>query len=1044
MKKLYILIFFCAFSAASVNAQVQNVGTWNAVGDVNLSIVTSDQDNGDGVADGALFVDGQSTVVGQGATHTFGGSMTLGESISISTYTYNPSASYVEFKIELYNETDLRVLAASGSNIMIGGNDPTPVNSVLNYTALANDVGDVLQVRYIRTDNGHSARNFAIDNLSLNGTYMSLSSCSFSVSADIALVASNASNESDINLMISRYSDDYLGTSTPSVSRLNSAISSYNALSINVGGGAITGNQISNFNDVSFLKTFAQHLKQNPSDTNIQEKARNTIWLTSKQFCTGSLALDHNGYEFKHFAKPAILLKSVLTQEIIDLFEYLLFKRFNEYEHFWEPNYNQAHIIANGSIDTDFIFNHADIQLAYASWHDTEEKRLQYIKGFKRYIERFFSYAPGTSDGIKNDGSGFHHQTAYNNYMYAYQTAANVLYYMRGTAFTITQNAYQVFRDAVYNQYMQANDFGTQALSTSGRNPLNRVRSFNQNRLKKLAIAGGDILGLATADPVFAGMHNRIYGVDSAFNYNTVADYTTGFFQFNHASASAFRKNGWVAFNKGFTNNMWGSEIYIGENRYGRYQSYGALEVIYPGNKPTGNGYDGETWDWNFNPGTTVIKLPWANLHGEKGRVDELQQKRFVGALNLKNKNSESLTNNHGDYGLFAMDFQEQEGLGFGTTHASENHNNTFTFKKSNFYFDDIIVCLGSGISNDDTSNPTITTLYQRLDNTVNPVNVNGVSQSSSGEVSFTGASNNWVLSNYNTGFYVVSGGHTLKVKKELQQTPSETQIWPVDFSSNTTATYYTGYIDHGTSPSNERYEYILKPDTDASIMQTLHTTIQGGNKPYTVHQQNASAHIVEHKAKDVWGYAFFSTAANVTYDKVTDVSASCLVMTEYDSTTKVLLLSVVDPDLGFNNKSYSPSVATTKQITVQGAWSLSQSYSGVSMVSSSAIETVIVFNLLDGLSKEISLDSNALGHEDFNKVAVKVYPNPAKNTINITMDESEIVSVSIISMLGQVLQETKLHENQVDVSGLNDGFYFLNLRLNNGIEVVKKILIKN
>jgi hypothetical protein len=42
-------------------------GNWATIGDTNLSIVTSDGDNGDGIADGALFVDGQTMVVGQEA-----------------------------------------------------------------------------------------------------------------------------------------------------------------------------------------------------------------------------------------------------------------------------------------------------------------------------------------------------------------------------------------------------------------------------------------------------------------------------------------------------------------------------------------------------------------------------------------------------------------------------------------------------------------------------------------------------------------------------------------------------------------------------------------------------------------------------------------------------------------------------------------------------------------------------------------------------------------------------------------------------------------
>ncbi|RLD28312.1 MAG: hypothetical protein DRI70_03660, partial [Bacteroidetes bacterium] len=679
MKVPYLYTILIAFITFSTYAQVVTTsGVWTEVGDVVLSIVTSDGDNGDGVGDGAIFVDGQSTVVGQGITHTFGGTMTSGESISISTYTYNVNVSYVAFNVELYNVNDNNVLATTA--VLITGGDTTPANTVFNYTAVASDVGDTLQVRYIRTDPGNTYRNFAIDNLSLNGSYVSISlvqSCSFTLTPDLSLITSNGAIETEITLAVDRFSDSYLGTSAPSAGSLSSAESAYAALNISEVGGVISGDPIGSFSTASFIRTFAQHLKFNPGDTNIQEKANNTVWWVSQEFCSGNLARDVTMYSYEDFARPASLLRDFLDTDVKDLFGYTLYVHSYDFKHYWEPVYDASYQTANGSIDTDLIYNISDVMLAYITWQDTADERYRYMRGFKRFLERFFSYTVGTTNGIKSDGSGFHHWNAYNNYMYAYKTAAGLLYYLRGTSFQVDQTSYGVFRNAVFTQYMQANDVDIQALSTNGRRPELRIRQFNQTSLKRLAIAGGDILGLSTADRIFAGMYNRIYGVDSEFNYSTSSPFTEGFFQFNHASASAFRKNNWVAFNKGFSNNMWGSEIYVSANRYGRYQSYGALEILYPGDKETGNGYDVDTWDWNYNPGTTVIKLPWDKLHAERGRIDELQQKRFVGALSLNKKNSELLSNNHGDYGLFAMDFQEQEGLGWGATHSSNNHNNT-------------------------------------------------------------------------------------------------------------------------------------------------------------------------------------------------------------------------------------------------------------------------------------------------------------------------------------------------------------------------------
>ena len=547
MKSLLFTTLICFLCSLVTNAQVVTTsGFWTPVGDTNLSIVTTDADNGDGVGDGAVFVDGQSEAIGQGATHTFGGTMTLGESFTINTYTYNDNVSFVAFNVELFNATDNTSLAITASPIVISNSSSPPVLTTLNYIAIASDVGDELQVRYIRTDSpGNTYRNLVVDNLSLNGSFVSLSfaqTCPFTVTPDLPLIASNAAIETEINLIVDRFSDSYLGTSAPTAGELASAESSYAALNITVVDGVISGNATSSFANVPFLRTFAQHLKFNPGDTNIQTKANNTVWWVSKQFCSGSLALDMQMYSYEDFARPASLLNGFLDPDVKDLFAFTLFEHSVEFEHYWVPTYDAAYQTANGAINTDLIYNISDAMMAYSLWLDTADERYQYMRGFKRYIDRFFTYTVGTSDGIKPDGSGFHHWTAYNNYLYAYKTAASLLYYLRGTSFQVEAANYEVFRNAVFAQYMQANDDNVQALSTNGRRPELRIRQYNQSSLKRLAIAGGDILGLSTADPIFAGMYNRIHGVDVEFNYASELAFTEGFFQFNHASASAFRR----------------------------------------------------------------------------------------------------------------------------------------------------------------------------------------------------------------------------------------------------------------------------------------------------------------------------------------------------------------------------------------------------------------------------------------------------------------------------------------------------------------------
>jgi len=965
MKKSPVIVVVIAlFTIINSFAQVQSSGNWTAIGTSNLSIVTDDANNGDGVGDGAIYVDGQDTSATQGIAHAFNGTMTLGETITINTYTYNRNASYVKFTVGLYNVQSGTALVVSPEVTINGtGSNPSPELTTLNYTAVASDVGDQLELRYYRTSALDTYRNFAIDNVRLNGTYISTSlsqTCPFTLTPDLPLVASNSSIDAEIVSIVDQFSDDYLGTSAPSASALASAESSYASLNITAGGGSISGNTLNSFSDVSFLRTFAQHLKFNPGDTNIATKANNTVWWVGKQFCQAVLARDNTMYSYSNFARSTVLLVDFLDSDVKDLFGYTLYVHSEEFAHFWEPNYDSTYQELNGAINTDLIYNVVDAMLGYALWYDTQDERYRYMRGYKRFMERFFSYTEGTTDGIKKDGSGFHHWTAYNNYLYAYQTAVDVIYYLGDSQFQVSSENYSVFRDAVYYQYMQANDYGVQPLSSAGRNPQNRSRQFSQESLRRMALTGGSILGLSTADPVFASLYNRIYGVEAEFNYNEVAPQEKGFFEFNHAHASAYKKDGVTLFNKGFSDNMWGSEIYTTRNRYGRYQSYGALEVLYEGNKETGNGFDESTWNWNFNPGTTTIVLPWSDLHAERGRIDELQQNRFVGALAMKKTNKALLRDNQGQYGIFAMDFQEQEGLGWGATHSGNTHNSTFTFKKSTFYFDDIVVCLGSNISNNDNTNTTVTTLFQRLDNKGVGVYVNGTSYTSNGTTTFSGSSNNWMMSNYNTGFYAVSGNPTLTLKKETQQVPYYNQVWPVDYSGNDTASYFTGYLDHGTNPANDTYEYVLLPNTTVSNMQTLDTQIQGGSKPYTVHQQNGNAHVVSYPSRNLFGYAFFGAVTGMSYDFVTDANAEGLLMTEYNMEDQTLLMALSNPDLGFSSRSYSKSVSVAKQITLQGEWHLISYNDNVSIVSASALETVVEFTTVDGKSYEILLKQGA------------------------------------------------------------------------------------
>ena len=863
-------------------------------------------------------------------------------------------------------------------------------------------------------------------------------------SPDLPILTSNASIEADIITVLNKFLDSHLGTSSPSSSSLTNAVQQYNNLNISVSGETISGNTVSSYTSIPFLKTFAQHLRYNPNDQDILDKANKAVWLVTSQVYDGSLKIDGNCYSFRSFAVNATSLYPYLDENVRNLVDYTMnaHKAFN---HYWVPSYDAAYQENNGTINTDVMYNLGTSILAFAANQVDADQRYLWMRGYKRWLERFTSCTFGTADGIKVDGTGFHHWTAYDGYMYSLQSACKVTYFTAETQFQIEPENYFVLRDAIYAEIVLSNDSGVKALSMVGRNPHGRGISYSNEGVKLLAIAGGKILNLITADPVLAGEHNRIWGGamgDLNYTSTTPLSESDGYYQFNHANAGVFRKDKWVAVMKGFTNGMWGSELYATSNRYGRYQSYGTLEVLYPGSIVLGNGYDYDTWNWNYNPGATTIVLPWAMLHGEKARIDEYQKYDFAGALAFKLKDGDVLNKTHGTHGIFAMNFNEVENQGFSTVYGPNTHNSTFRFKKSTFVMDDMIICLGSDINNDDTENNTVTTLFQRLDNTGLNLFLNGRSQRVTGSASME--SDNWMLSNYNTGFYIFGGNDMLEMWNGTQQTPNRDQIDPEAYINNSTADYWLGYLDHGSNPVDAEYEYIVIPNSTRTEMIAFETSITAEGKPYTVHEKSSDAHIVENN-NGIWGYAIFSENTSISNSGVvSNVNEPCLIMYEEESNDSIYI-SVCNPGMSFSPRSFKASVPKVVNVTLKGHWNIVGSTPTDVIVSHEDDNTVLSITTDEGMPVEFEMAKD-ISNEIIKKhpQAYRVYPNPAKKIINVDGEFPLTTMWEIVNLNGAVVKKGELRDNTIDTSSISKGLFLLSLKNENSILFTQKISIAN
>lgn len=173
MKNFMFFLINALLISTISQAQINVNGNWTPLGNTSIVKVSNDPDGGDEVSDGAILIDGNTEEVGQGTIFTFGGKIESGKSYTVDTYIYNFGNSHVKLKVSLYNSTTNTLLATTSQIILqkeVEGKDyKSQIPISISYNAKLSDEGNLLQIRYIREDDGNNSRNFNIDNARLNG-----------------------------------------------------------------------------------------------------------------------------------------------------------------------------------------------------------------------------------------------------------------------------------------------------------------------------------------------------------------------------------------------------------------------------------------------------------------------------------------------------------------------------------------------------------------------------------------------------------------------------------------------------------------------------------------------------------------------------------------------------------------------------------------------------------------------------------------------------------------------------------------------------------
>lgn len=526
--------------------------------------------------------------------------------------------------------------------------------------------------------------------------------------------------------------------------------------------------------------------------------------------------------------------------------------------------------------------------------------RHAYMRLLEKWVSSSMLYTEGTLGGLKPDGTSFHHGGHYPSYSVgAFAAVGDYCWFTKDTEYAPDEAGRLCFKKTLMamQDYSHTRDWG---IGICGRHPLDgAIPEVDVMAFARLAMLG-DLTGGGNAiDPELAGAYIALGGTDKAMlselkkaGISALAP-VDGFTVYNYSAFGIHRRNGWMLSIKGYNSDVWASEIYAKENRYGRYLSYGTAQLFCrPSAKESG--YVREGWDWNRYPGATTIHLPFELLDSPlPGTLMERNDSRFPGVSSLEGRN-----------GCLAFTYVEKD---------RKNFCAGATATKSVFCFDNRIVHIGTGITNN-SQYPTETTLYQiaLLDRT-EEVDIN---DEYSGEFPYYRTVTDHgqvVLTDTKGNIYVIKDGYGLVVEKKSQTSPSDER------KKDGTGDFISAYLSHGVSPMEASYEYMLLVQPSGKELKTYTK-----KAPYVVVQADNDAHVVTDTPTGITAYNVYKVYSNEnTLIGAADAETIVMERTKEDGT---VVMSICTPDLGITQKGYTTSQSSQvieKTVVLNGVYSL-------------------------------------------------------------------------------------------------------------------------
>lgn len=638
-------------------------------------------------------------------------------------------------------------------------------------------------------------------------------------------------------------------------------------------------------------------------------------------------------------------------------------------------------------IDADNIFNGANAtMISILSDADSPEKaRNLYM--FKDYMDKLMmNYTPGTSGGLKPDGSIFHHGV--NKYDYGWSQAwdgiTKYVYWFGGTPFAPSEETLERLNGIAAIRYK---DLG---LDTRGGVPGHQTNGLNSRYTLKMA-EGGTPDGTLDINPYRAAEYLAQGSANEDFTNMGIkpAEIPQTNITESYAMKNIHRRSGWRV-------QTYAQSSYAAFNEYERpatlFFNMGGIQIDVAGSwaamlKNSGdNIYGRDTFEpaegYNFNlaPGVTAPDTADKTQLAAAGKGSS----PYVGGVSTKNGN-----------GVFMNQFDAADNqTQYGQTVASD-----FAFKKSYFYFDNMIVSLATDIAYGGTEEVSTGIFQEKMTDTDKIQHADGEITDEC-NVKFNSNDVAWFSDNIGQAMYYILPDQEYTITRGKQSFVFK------ETSDNFkgVGNFVSAYINHKQSDTLKgegSYAYIIAPSAGTDTMTALDESMRCDNPRFEVLKMDSTAHIVRDNETSSTGYVIFDKKAEITDTDVKSVSAPAAIMTKsYDGG---LSIAVADPDLRISkteSNPYGASVGKELTITLNGRWHVKEiaeydaRQTAEPKISYTAKgDTVLTVMCSDGLSNEYLLENvdSKLKSEVVRTVAI----NEKQGTV--TVDGAEISLVSPI-----------------------------------------------